>query len=108
MTQPEPGRPWRPCDASGAVALRPAAGTTGQPECLESLQVLWSELVRGHTRGSTAAPRRLQAGARAAGLGLRYHHHRRPIRRQGALRVTAPILRRDHSRAQFAGVEAGL
>ena len=61
--------------------------------CLGSLPTLQSDLVGGYTWACAAAPRRLRAGARAAAPGRRYH------RRPGAIRVTAPRVRRDRSHA---------
>ena len=56
-------------------------------------QYYLSDLAGDHVWTGTAAPRRLRAGARTAGPGCRYH------RRPGAIRVTAPILRRVNSLA---------
>ena len=79
----------------------PISESYPSPVCLESLPMHQSDLVRDHTWVGEAAPRRLRAGARTAGPG------RRCRRRPGALRATAPVLRRDRSRAHESCSAAG-
>ena len=67
-----------------SIALRHIAGDANQYDSDQTVsRGGHSDLVRGHTWVSKAAPRRLRPGARTAGQGRQYH------RRQRALRVTA-------------------
>ena len=94
--KPRPLTPRAASPASNGSPTWPPAGDSGGPQAwTRPTPVFANTLVSDHIMiwVGTAAPRRLRAGARTAGPGRRYR------RRPGALRVTAPILRRDHAHA---------
>ena len=79
--RPMPHRASRPLQHRPRLTLRASRPPQHRPlptcrasrPCLESLPILLSCHIRAHTWAGTAAPRRLQAGARTAGQGLQYH-----------------------------------